>query len=445
LREDRWLACSAAKSMMNQHLAAVNVRVDHAAAAHVPDRIYDEFLEAIRGVSSGLVVDMPALSQILSRMSNMLWSLAVADWPRLQDAFANSDSIASAFRAQSAALEDLLSKSMAQPYWSRARRVAIGACMYYYSDLKALAGENALVYFPSTQVRVLMKDMEPVFRTRHRFESRETSPRLVREDSIAQLSALVDSWDGASGSLASRAKVKYLRPRVCPNMNIFLDTHPEGGGHYSAILVKFGVQMLDLCRSVSPPGVLKQVRQALAARLSGSPFALIPGLPAGILDSISNKDKAVARGFIPWISDEQARIDAGIALRSVADARNWNVRITGRGTYRFKVAVEWGGQYGSFYRGLGRALGLAIRYGAKVDQLRIDPSLTIALHPRARARMTFEDLRAVTQQVGLLPYQTKDLRRVLVAVSSGIDEGLGPGGFASLSDTEWTHLFPHRV
>ena len=435
--KDEWMSCSTARGVMFQELQAVRGEVDHAAAAAAPESLHEEVIAMVSAVSSGLWVDIDALTDTLSRMSNTMWSLASNDWPTWRETLRSSPGAQWSFQAQSVALAALLEKSMLQPFWSRSRRAAIAACMYYYTDLKALSVSWHLVFREFRYTQLLMTDMKPMFRTLRNLEFSDADHPIAKDESTPQLVNLVNTWDHHSATLADTAKAEYLRYRVCPNLEPLLFLH--GGKTYSLRLVKLAVQMIDLCRASVRPAALRAVRASVAAKMHGSVFGLVNGFAS--LNSLADLPKAVGRGFGPGVSDAQASVDAEITLRTVTEAQSWRVVIPTTGTYRFKLAEEMGQNCEFFYRGLGRAIGLAIRYNVSVAPLGIDPRLVLALHPRSRAQTPVRELRTLAVAVDLWEHQTKSLGNALEIVSNGINDGLGPGGFAMIGHAEWTQLF----
>ena len=446
------ITVSAAERIMVEHLESIRNRLDHEKAKRLPASTLETTEEVIRSTWLGFAPDMKLLLQKLGQSSLLIWSRASSDWKAWR-ADLNDDSVGStqALKIQLSFLYASLPYLLRQPFWSRNHRAAVESCMFYLADLVAVMGPEYADFEMLLNARALMSGSEPLFRPIERREYRFQVPKreVVANDamrgSFESVARFVGMWDHP-GSLADNALGRIVATVICKNPVLWLRQHPTARQSFSIPIVKLGVNLVDLCSQYGEVRSLKSLKHFLSRKLPGKTLTL--SQTEAVTGMFMDPGVDFGRGLSARVSERDKARALVRMVNAVSLESNLIVPITHRvNQFRFQVLSESGRSEGEFIEtvgGLGRAMGLAIRYGASLRHLHLAPVLVELLHPRRRAKLSFSAMKDAAAQLKLSDGQGEDLQYTLGAVAIGMDEGLGPGGFASLSEARWLRLFVRR-
>ena len=238
----------------------------------------------------------------------------------------------------------------------------------------------------------------------------------------------IETYDEPAESLGNLAYARAVGNEVCRDPASWMRSHPNRESDLHLRFFKWVINLIDFCAGMADAGDLTAVQALLSGHDFGKRFLLNAEL--------------VHRGD----AEEKRRV-----LAMLADAAKYQGVFTlsaDASTLRLRSPSELGIIFLSGYdvvRGVfstvGRAVGLAIQTGCTVGSLRLAPALVELLHPRIRARTSWQNVKSAIIQLGVPDADVVGFVQSIRGFSQAIAQGLNPGGLSLISNEEWRRLF----
>ena len=301
---------------------------------------------------------------------------------------------------------------LSEPVTSLFGRIAV-----YASPIHRPRDSRVFLTRKRSGIPLKWEDMETLSKSIDRLGSVKDGNKASVSD-ILRLKGLFEGWDELSGSSTQALISHQIITSICSNLpNMFVEFRQMPN---SLDLVRLGVSLIDFCRDHIPRYFLVHSRWAL----SYSFHDRVEGVgPRNVLNDISvlyNGSYSWGLGLLGPDTDLQTKENIASGLLRVMIARRFHK--SSMGDAATLVA-------------LGRAIGLAVLYGADVSRLQIPEAVVRFLHPRSRP---FTDLRK-RENWGYIWFS----RQSLSHLANGIAEVLNPGGFHLFSNEQWMYTFMH--
>lgn len=242
---------------------------------------------------------------------------------------------------------------------------------------------------------------------------------------LNRLAILVSQWT-LSSSQALLAE--QIRSSLCSSLvTPFRLAATERVG--SMRLIKTCVTLIDFCSGFAPLAALESARDVVASILHPADGGLSVASD-NALAALSNDAQPWPLGLSRRLSVSQQRVAAAEILRTVLRAVAIFVRAE---DLMFHRIVFLSTSFAAA-RALGRAIGLALLYGAGLAHWRLQPAVVQLLHARQRPLLA-DSMACITTAIG-----TEHVAQFL-QMAFGVDDVLSPGGHEIFTTTEWSRRF----
>ena len=328
------------------------------------------------------------------------------------------------------------------------------AAVHFYFDLSALLGIHLLSAEMLSLATLAIERSVPEYRM---LTSRDGSAREAREgvpldvagivavssaiDRLSKLSDFIKSsdlelvysllagWTLSPESAAKELLGDQLLMSFCPTllhqMTALQSTIPS-----SYKLRRLGVSLIDFCGPVTLRVDLMKSRDMLARWEAGNVEGL--RVPEDAISFLSDDSLPWSLGWNLSLPKVVRKTTTLTILNEFIEQRVDFIDRSKAGMKRVSMLPLFGSLKNA--RAFGRGLGLAILNRVGFHDLKISQSFAALLHPRVRLNYPFGILGA---QAAIAPTKIE----FLLAVSRGLGDTLGPGGFEMFSTADWLALF----
>ena len=382
------VGCEQARDVMIGHFREMFAKVPHDVSDEDRDLTLAGALEALQSVVSGADIDLARLEDSLHKMNILMWSLPLTNWHHWRGDINELFPHASWVNEHFLILNQILVQGMIEPFWTPTRRDAIGACMFYLFDLRALTGALyrtplGNLAFPNT----LLKNARPLYRLIHAMESPERQPAVPWNIALGHLMDggsspgtfekasrdLIQTYDHATGPLEKLAFASVGSGELCRDPERWIQSYPRQEDDHRAEYYKWGIHVIAFCARKAEASLITAAQTVIAKEDFGEGFGMIG-------EMVEEGDAVEKSRVLVWLAT------------LVKDQGVFTVTADGR-SMRLKTPSELGILYPAGFDGMGavfsevaRAVGRAIQTGCSVASLNLAQSLVPLLHPRIRAQ-----------------------------------------------------------
>jgi hypothetical protein len=248
-------------------------------------------------------------------------------------------------------------------------------------------------------------------------------------------------WHGETTTAVESMLGHQIKLSVCPQLHVVLGNLRRSSFNIDA-LVKLTATLVDFCRASTDISTLQAAAESVARFLYPNPTSYAPLRWNETFEFFTDSSIHWAVGF-PNAWTVRQKSEAASMIAACFIAKYGRLKTTKDGHHRFSVKAEVGRSAIIIARGIGRAIGLVIRYEGVFAGLKLALPLVRALHPRLRPRyLISSSLDPQLTASGLDRHRIfAQLTESADHVSRGIRDVLGPGGFDKFSEDSWLRLF----